>query len=97
MSRRQHWAGLRRTPTPVLHGTLSAEECALANQVIAQYGPFPMVAQIRPEVLLARLGSDKKAIAGHVHFVLARGIGDTKIVSGLDDGMVLQAIAAALR
>ena len=79
-----------------LLGTLTVEDCALANRTIDQYGPFPSVASITPEALLARLGSDKKAIAGNVHFVLARGIGDTKIVSGVEVDLVREAIVAAL-
>jgi 3-dehydroquinate synthase len=79
-----------------LCGTLTGEDCARINEAIAHYGPFPTVAQIPPENLLARLGSDKKAVAGKVHFVLAQGIGQTKIVSGLDDETVLTAIRLAL-
>lgn len=79
-----------------LTGTLSAADCQIANDAINHYGPFPSVAHIPPSALLARLGSDKKAIAGKVHFVLAQGLGDTKIVTGLDDETVTAAIAAAL-
>jgi 3-dehydroquinate synthase len=79
-----------------LTGSLSQADCHLANQAIDLYGPFPSVAHIPPSALLARLGSDKKAIAGQVHFVLAQGIGDTKIVTGLSDEIVTAAITAAL-
>jgi len=80
----------------VLCGTLTEADCALINAAIAGYGPYPSVAHLKAENLLARLGSDKKAIAGKVHFVLAQGIGATKIVSGVDDATVLAAIEAAL-
>ena len=47
--------------------------------------------------LAARLRSDKKTIQGTVHFVLPVKIGDVAIVSGVDDGLVLESIQAALR
>ena len=81
----------------LLCGTLSTGDCARVNAAIAAYGPYPSVAHVPAENLLARLGSDKKAVAGKVNFVLAQGIGDTKIVSGLDDATVLAAIRAALQ
>jgi 3-dehydroquinate synthase len=80
----------------VLCETLSEADCARIDALIARFGPYPSLAGIAPRNLLGRLGSDKKAIAGKVHFVLAQGIGDTKIVSGLDEALILRAIEAAL-
>jgi 3-dehydroquinate synthase len=51
---------------------------------------------VSAERLLARLGNDKKTIQGHVHFVLPKRIGEVKVVSGLDETVVLMAIQAAL-
>jgi len=80
-----------------LVGTLTAADRDRANTAIDLYGPFPSLADLDPRALLGRLSKDKKAVAGQVHFVLAQGIGDTKIVSGLDDATVLQAIEAGIR
>jgi 3-dehydroquinate synthetase len=42
------------------------------------------------------LTSDKKTVQGSVHFVLPEAIGKVTVVSGLDEGIVEQAAAAAL-
>lgn len=76
-------------------GTLTAGDMAKIVEAIDLYGPFPSARHIAPEALLARLGGDKKTIGGKVHFVLAHGIGDTKIVSGVPDDKILAAIRAA--
>ncbi|MCX6633665.1 MAG: hypothetical protein NT090_01000, partial [Acidobacteria bacterium] len=44
----------------------------------------------------ARLRGDKKTVHGKVHFVLPVEIGKVRIVSGLDEKLVLEAIRAAL-
>ena len=49
-----------------------------------------------PKTKFRRLAADKKTIQGKVHFVLPRKIGDTIVVSGVDEGLVLSAIQAAL-
>jgi 3-dehydroquinate synthase len=46
--------------------------------------------------LLGRLGSDKKAIHGKVHFVLPVRIGETRILSGVDPDLVRRATETAL-
>jgi 3-dehydroquinate synthase len=46
--------------------------------------------------LAARLRGDKKTVHGKVHFVLPVEIGEVRIVSGLDETLVLDAIRAAL-
>ena len=48
-------------------------------------------------VLKEALTKDKKTVRGAVHFVLATGIGETAVQSGIDDGLVLQAIRSALQ
>jgi len=39
---------------------------------------------------------DKKTVHGKVHFVLPVRIGEAKVVSGVDDKLVLEAIRSAL-
>lgn len=67
------------------------------NAVIDSYGPIPALDGIDAKNLAARLVSDKKTVKGKVHFVLPDSIGSVRIVSGLDDALVLDAIDAALR
>ncbi len=78
-------------------GRLDASEAASIHGVIAKYGPIPGLDGIEPTHLAARLRSDKKTIQGTVHFVLPVKIGDVAIASGVDDGLVLESIQAALR
>lgn len=66
-------------------------------EMVERYGPFPAADGIQPESLLARLTMDKKAVRGAVHFVLATRIGETEIVSGIEESAVLESIRLALR
>jgi 3-dehydroquinate synthase len=77
-------------------GYLSAEDSVDILEAIRLYGPIPPLEGVSAERLLARLGSDKKTIQGHVHFVLPERIGEVKVVSGIDEKVVLMAIQAAL-
>ena len=63
---------------------------------IRLYGPIPSLEGISAEALLARLASDKKTLHGMVHFVLPTSIGEVKVVTGIDNGLILQASTAAL-
>lgn len=80
-----------------LTGLLPGEERDRIVAAIEHYGPFPSTEGIAAENLVARLGKDKKAIQGTVHFVLAVRIGETRVVSGIDPGLVLEATRKALR
>ncbi len=62
----------------------------------ALYGPLPSLAGIVAENLAVRLRGDKKTVGGRVHFVLPVRIGEVRIVSGLDETLVIEAIRAAL-
>jgi 3-dehydroquinate synthase len=63
---------------------------------IRAYGPVPAANDLDPQRLLARLAKDKKTLLGSVHFVLARLVGETTVVTGIDDATVLAAIEKAL-
>lgn len=78
-----------------LTGHLSAEDAVDILEAIDAYGPIPPLDGIFAERLVARLGSDKKTIQGAVHFVLATAIGETKIVSGIDPKLILEAARLA--
>lgn len=77
-------------------GYLSAEDCVEILNTISLYGPIPSLEGISAENLVTRLASDKKTLQGKVHFVLPERIGQVKIVSGLDETVVLSAARAAL-
>jgi 3-dehydroquinate synthase len=77
-------------------GYLSAEDSVDILETIRLYGPTPPLDGIAAERLLSRLASDKKTIRGKVHFVLPERIGQVKIVSGVEEKPVLEAIRSAL-
>jgi 3-dehydroquinate synthase len=54
------------------------------------------VRDLQPDRLLGRLASDKKTLAGRVHFVLPTNIGEVKIVSGVEEAVIRKAIAETL-
>lgn len=78
-------------------GILDAGEAARIHGAIGRYGPIPPLDGIDPQRLAARLRSDKKTVQGRVHFVLPERIGAVRIVSGVDEALVVEAIQAALR
>jgi 3-dehydroquinate synthase len=63
---------------------------------VALYGPLPPHSGVSAENLAARLRGDKKTVHGKVHFVLPERIGKVRIVSGLEETLVIEAIQAAL-
>ena len=77
-------------------GTLTQPDAARIHRVTSDYGPIPSLSGISASALLGRLAKDKKTIRGSVHFVLPTRIGETTVVSGLDDDLVLGAIEKAL-
>jgi len=77
-------------------GFLGADEAAAIIDTISRYGPIPSLAGVSAENIVRRLASDKKTMQGKVHFVLPEKIGQVRIVSGLDETMVLAAARAAL-
>jgi 3-dehydroquinate synthase len=77
-------------------GTFACPDGPKMRQMINAYGPIPSLAGIPAENLLARLVHDKKTVQGKVHFVLPVRIGAVKLVTGVDDKLVLGAIRDAL-
>jgi 3-dehydroquinate synthase len=75
---------------------LNAADGGSIRETIRRYGPIPTTGGIPATRLLGRLTADKKTVQGKVHFVLPRKIGETVVVSGIDDQVVLSAIQAAL-
>jgi len=63
---------------------------------VRRYGPIPPVDGISATNLRARLVHDKKTVRGAIHFVLPVRVGEVKVVSGVDEKLVLAAIERAL-
>jgi 3-dehydroquinate synthase len=79
-----------------LVGLLDTSSRDSIRKTVSLYGPLPSLEGIRPEALFRRLISDKKTIQGKVHFVLPERIGHVRVMSGVDDKHVYNAIQAAL-
>jgi 3-dehydroquinate synthase len=77
-------------------GCLNASDASAIESVVDRYGPIPSLDGIVARNLAARLRSDKKTVQGKIHFVLPVRIGEVKIVTGVDDALVLESIEAAL-
>ena len=77
-------------------GHVSAEDSVEMLELIELYGPIPPLTGISAENLFARLAHDKKTVQGKVHFVVPERIGQVKVISGVEDKLVLEAIRFAL-
>ena len=80
-----------------LTGMLGATDAEAMIHAFHLYGPIPPLQGIESRNLLGRLVKDKKTIQGTVHFVLPDRIGNVKVVTGIPDATVLEAIEMALR
>jgi len=67
----------------VARGSLTTEDESRLKALITQMGPLPLVGDLRISEALDAISLDKKVINGRLHFVLARGLGDTTIVGDL--------------
>ncbi|MBI4875194.1 MAG: 3-dehydroquinate synthase [Acidobacteria bacterium] len=79
-----------------LAGVCDAATCDAVVSAVGLYGPLPSLEGVRAPNLAARLRGDKKTMHGKVHFVLPERIGAVRIVSGLPEQMVLEAMEASL-
>jgi 3-dehydroquinate synthase len=77
-------------------GHLSAEDAVDILETLELYGPIPPVAGISAENLVGRLLHDKKTVQGKVHFVVPVRIGEVRVVTGIDNRLVEDAIRSAL-
>jgi 3-dehydroquinate synthase len=85
-----------RAATHLAERVTDLKDGAAIDRVIVNYGPIPSLNGISASNLAKRLVSDKKTIQGNVHFVLPTKIGEVKVVSGVDDRVVLESIEAVL-
>jgi 3-dehydroquinate synthase len=78
-------------------GDLSEDDRGSIERVIKKYGPIPSLEGVSAERLAGRTGADKKTVQGKVHFVLPTRIGSVRVVSGIDQRVVIESIEAVLR
>jgi 3-dehydroquinate synthase len=88
----------------IAHGMLAAADLSAArgllpeidrerlHVLIARVGRIPTVRDLRVSDALAVIRRDKKVVRGRLHFVLARGLGDTAIVDDVTDSELIQAM-----
>jgi len=65
----------------VARGTMPVEDEKRLAALIQRLGALPSVKDLRVRDALAAAGHDKKVVAGRLHFVLADGLGATRIVT----------------
>ena len=74
-------------------GTLRAADAERIQGLIERLGPLPAVADLTIADALEAIRHDKKVVSGRLHFVLAAGLGATKIV----DDVTEEELGAAMR
>jgi 3-dehydroquinate synthase len=72
-------------------GTMKAADAERVTTAILGLGKLPRVNASSKRVV-ARLGSDKKARGGKVHFILPRRIGVVEVLSGIPDSVAIEAV-----
>jgi 3-dehydroquinate synthetase len=77
----------------VARGTLASNDRDLLAALIATMGPLPAVADLHVSEALEAITHDKKVVAGQLHFVLPKTIGECEVVADV----TRDEIAAALR
>ncbi len=77
-----------------LRGLLSDADAAELSALLAAMGRRPPVGDLRAPDALDLIARDKKVVNGRLHFVLARGIGGTEIVSDVRTRELLGAMRA---
>jgi 3-dehydroquinate synthase len=74
-------------------GTMAADERDALAALIAKMGPLPAVADIAVADALEAITHDKKVVAGQLHYVLPKAIGESEVVADVTK----DEIAAGLR
>ena len=78
----------------VMRGLLSPEDESRLGHLIRRMGALPRVSDLRASDALEAIARDKKVLDGRLHFVLARGIGNTAIVADVRAAELRAAMAA---
>ena len=91
------WGMLAATRLAELLHMLDSKDAQRIRRVIGRYGPLPCAKDLNPDRLVRRLASDKKTRQGAAHFVLPIEIGSVKVISGIDQATIRQAIVDSLQ
>jgi 3-dehydroquinate synthase len=75
-------------------GLMSATDEERLTQLLRDMGPLPKLGDLRASDALDVIAHDKKVVNGRLHFVLARGIGATTIVSDVRAAELRMAMGA---
>ncbi len=63
----------------------------MKDAILASVGPLPRI-EVDSELVRSHTASDKKSLAGVLHFVVPRDIGRVEIVKNIDPALVLESI-----
>lgn len=85
------WGMIAASFLATLAGFCSPETANRIQAATQAYGPLPPVPCTADDVL-RRLPSDKKAVAGNVHFIVPRRIGKVAIVGDISHALVRRAV-----
>jgi 3-dehydroquinate synthase len=77
----------------VARGSMRAKDRDALASLIAKMGPLPAVADVPVGELLDAIAHDKKVVAGQLHYVLPKAIGESEVVADVTK----DEIAAGLR
>jgi 3-dehydroquinate synthase len=69
----------------VARGSMTAAQSERLRTIIERLGPLPAVADVRAGEALDVIRRDKKVVDGRLHYVLALGVGATRIVSDVTE------------
>jgi 3-dehydroquinate synthase len=78
-------------------GLLGAASYERLVAAVERGGPRPSAADLDVSELMAAVGRDKKALAGHVHFVLPRGLGRVLVAGDVTRAEVRRGIRELVR
>jgi 3-dehydroquinate synthase len=77
-------------------GMLGEEDERRIIEAIDRYGTLPSPERVSAESIVARMYADKKTLQGRIHLILPDRIGHVRIVSGLGEGLLIDAVRAAM-
>jgi 3-dehydroquinate synthetase len=72
-------------------GVTDDETAQRVIRLVESYGPLPKVS-VDGKRIVQRLASDKKAVGGVPHFILATAVGRVEVVNTVSSRSVIQAV-----
>ena len=78
----------------VQRGTMSEADASLMDDLIRKLGRLPLVTDLSAKAALKVIAHDKKVVRGRLHYVLAKGLGDTEIAKDVTPDELVDAMRA---